>query len=209
MLVRPERSAIMYFESASPSIVKSIRQVELLNTWLRLFARNEQVPRLESFQPERISEEMSDLIYYDVVVADGKMRFLIRRSGAHLAKIFGGSGEGRFLDDFIAPILAKFTLPIYLRCVERRLPAYSVCMVDDLDGRKVAYERLLLPFSNGTDIVNILGSFKAISEDGRFELRNLMRDGDDEPTYLVRAIIDQNLVYRRPGRGKAGDIIDF
>ena len=37
-------------------------------------------------------------------------------------------------------------MPVYYECIRRRLPAYTVAHVDDIAGRIVAYERLLLPF---------------------------------------------------------------
>ena len=54
------------FESATPSVIKSIRQRDLLNTWLRLYARQQTVPAIAEYQPARLEEELSDLIYYAV-----------------------------------------------------------------------------------------------------------------------------------------------
>jgi hypothetical protein len=34
------------FQSANPSVVKSIKQRDLLNTWLRLYARERVLPRI-------------------------------------------------------------------------------------------------------------------------------------------------------------------
>ena len=59
----------MDFESANPSIVKSIKQRDLLNTWLRLYAREQLVPRVEEYQPARLDEELPDLVYYTVDTA--------------------------------------------------------------------------------------------------------------------------------------------
>jgi len=57
------------FESANPTVVKSIKQRDLLNTWLRLYARERQMPRIEEYQPERLADELSDLVYYSVDTA--------------------------------------------------------------------------------------------------------------------------------------------
>ena len=57
----------MEFESANPTIVKSIKQRDFLNTWLRLYARAQQLPRIDEFHPERIEEELPDLVYLTVV----------------------------------------------------------------------------------------------------------------------------------------------
>ena len=54
------------FESAKPSVVKSIKQRDLLNTWLRLYARAQSLPRLAEYQPERLEDELPDLVYYSV-----------------------------------------------------------------------------------------------------------------------------------------------
>ena len=59
----------MDFESANPSVVKSIKQRDLLNTWLRLFARQRLLPRIEEYQPARIEEEFPDLVHYAVYTA--------------------------------------------------------------------------------------------------------------------------------------------
>ena len=59
----------MDFESAKPSAVKSIRQRDLLNTWLRLYARHQRLPRVEDYRPERLTEELPDLVYYAVDIA--------------------------------------------------------------------------------------------------------------------------------------------
>ena len=41
----------MDFQSANPTIVKSIKQRDLLNTWLRLYAREQRVPPMGNTSP--------------------------------------------------------------------------------------------------------------------------------------------------------------
>ena len=57
----------MDFESAGPAIVRSIKQRDLLNAWLRLYAKQEQMPELRDYQPERLADETDDLVYYKVI----------------------------------------------------------------------------------------------------------------------------------------------
>ena len=64
----------MEFESANPTIVKSIKQRDLLNTWLRLYAREQLMPRVEEYQPERLADELPDLVYYTVDTAQRSRR---------------------------------------------------------------------------------------------------------------------------------------
>jgi hypothetical protein len=89
--------------------------------------------------------------------------------------------------------MVDLVLPIYETCAERALPVYSASLIDDMDGRAVAYERLLLPFSSDGDVTNILASLKTISEDGKFEINNLLRHPDKLPKYKLRAVIDRQL----------------
>ena len=60
------RIAALEFESANPTVVKSIKQRDLLNTWLRLYARQRLMPRIEEYQPARLADELPDLVYYTV-----------------------------------------------------------------------------------------------------------------------------------------------
>ena len=62
----------MDFESAIPSIVKSIKQRDLLNGWLRLYARQQSMPRIEEYRPERIEDELPDLVHYTVEATEGR-----------------------------------------------------------------------------------------------------------------------------------------
>jgi hypothetical protein len=101
-------------------------------------------------------------------------------------------------------------MPVYYECIKRALPVYTVANIDDIYGRIVAYERLLLPFSQSAGgVSHIIASLKTISEDGGFEIRNLMRGNDTLPTPKLRAVIDRDLFHRAPGRIPAGDVIEF
>jgi hypothetical protein len=62
-----ERIATLEFERANPSIVKSIRQRDLLNTWLRPYARGQSLPRLDEYRPERLGvPKLSTIIDRDL-----------------------------------------------------------------------------------------------------------------------------------------------
>ena len=199
----------MNFESANPSIVKSIKQRDLLNTWLRLFARQQKLPHVDEYQPERLEDELSDLVYYTVDIANGPPRLTIQSNGTRMASAYGHNGRGRSLDEYLGPRLASIVIPVYHEAIARRLPVYTISNIDDSYGRIVAYERLLLPFSDQDKVSHVIASLKTISEDGGFEIRNLMRGSDMLPTPKVRAVIDRELFHRAPGRISAGDVIEF
>jgi hypothetical protein len=197
------------FESATPSIVKSIRQRDLLNSWLRLYARGQLLPKMPEYQPERLNEERPDLVFYAVEAAREKPRLTIQSDGTRMANAYGHTGKGRYLDEYLGARLAPVVMPVYYECIARRLPAYTIAHIDDIYGRVVAYERLLLPFSDGGDITHIVASLKTISEDGGFEIKNLMRGGDKLPTPRLCTIIDRDLFHRAPSRIPSGDILEF
>lgn len=199
----------MEFESASPSVVKSIKQRDLLNVWLRLYARQQRVPGVGEYQPERLADELADLVYYSVDTAPSPPRLTIQSEGTRMSTAYGHTGKGRYLDEYIGPRLVPVVMPVYHQCVARGLPVYTIANIDDIYGRIVAYERLLLPFSEAGGVTHIIASLKTISEDGGFEIRNLMRGNDTLPTPKLRAVIDRDLFHRAPGRIAAGDIIEF
>ena len=199
----------MDFESANPSVVKSIKQRDLLNTWLRLYAREQRTPDIGEYQPTRLADELPDLVYYTVDCTKPPPRLTIQSDGTRMSSAYGNTGKGRYLDEYIGARLVPIVMPVYYECVKRLLPVYTISNVDDIYGRVVAYERLLLPFSEGGNVTHIIASLKTISEDGGFEIRNLMRGNDTLPTSKLRTVIDRDLFHRAPGRIPAGDVIEF
>lgn len=199
----------MDFESANPTVVKSIKQRDLLNTWLRLYARDQKLPAIAEYQPARIEDEMPDLVFYDVDSTQKPPRLTIQSDGTRMASAYGHTGKGRLLDEYLGPRLAPIVMPVYYECVRRRLPAFTIAHIDDIYGRIVAYERLLLPFSDGGEVNHIVASLKTISEDGGFEIKNLMRGNDTLPVPKLRTIIDRDLYHRAPGRIPSGDQLEF
>ena len=200
----------MEFQSANPSVVKSIKQRDLLNTWLRLYARDQRVPRIEEYEPSRLADELADLVYYTVdTTAQPSPRLTIDSNGTRMSSAYGHTGKGRYLDEYLGPRLAPIVMPIYHECVDRGLPVYTIANIDDIYGRIVAYERLLLPFAEGGSVTHVIASLKTICEDGGFEIKNLMRGNDSLPTPKLRAIVDRDLFHRTPGRIPAGDVIEF
>jgi len=196
------------FQSAGPSVVKSIKQRDLLNTWLRLFAREQSIPQMSEYQPERIEDELPDLVFYTVDTSTPP-RLTIQSDGTRMSSAYGNTGKGRYLDEYLGARLAPIVMPVYHECIARRLPAYTITDMDDIYGRPVAYERLLMPFSNDGSVTHIIASLKTISEDGGFEIKTLIRGNDKLPVPTLRAVIDRDLFHRAPGRIPSGDVLEF
>ncbi|MGJ4938941.1 hypothetical protein ACQR1W_00085 [Bradyrhizobium sp. HKCCYLS1011] len=199
----------MEFESANPSVVKSIRQRVLLNSWLRACQNERRLPGLDRFQPEDIADELPDMMGFAVESCGESFRFFITQEGARLTMTYGGEHLNpeqrinRYLDDALGPARYARVVPCYLACVSHRRPTYSISVVHDIDGKEVAFERLLLPFG-GDGVEHIIGSYKSISIEGAFQAANLMgADAPCAPVPVVSTVI--SLETARQSAIRAGD----
>jgi hypothetical protein len=205
----------MDFDSASPSIIKSIKQRDLLNAWLRLREKTPQ-PALADYAPDRLADEQRDLVYYKVSATRTGPRFMINSEGSRLAQAYGrvdAGNKGTWLDEYMEAELQPISMPVYLECARRGLPVYSVSKIIDVRGQTIDYERLLLPFYEHGVLSDIMMSAKLISEASRFELNNLFRVREKLPVPTLRAVIDQNFsapAVPRPGAADASvDVIEI
>ena len=193
------------FQSSNPSIVKSIRQRELLNAWLRALRKPKPLPSLLDFKPERINDdELADMMGFNVEGDGVAARYVITHEGARLTATYGNEHvdpaerTNRYLDDAIGADRYARVVPSYRACVALKRPTYSISMVRDGDGKDVSYERLLLPFGPADRVEQIVGSYKAISFDGGFKVNNLMGIRPHNlPVVAINAVIDQEPA-RRP-----------
>lgn len=180
----------MHFDSKAPSAVKAIRQRDLLTTWLRLYHRSRSIPSLHEYEPSRLQEEASDLVYYEVDATKAPPAFVIQSEGTRMSKAYGQAGRGRDLEEYVGTRLAPLILPAYRMCFARQSPVYTVDDLEDAGGHEIQYERLLLPFGSFGRVSNMLASLKAISIDGGFSIQGLMRRNDALPRAKIRAVID-------------------
>jgi hypothetical protein len=54
----------------------------------------------------------------------------------------------------------------------------------------------------------VIASLKTISQDGGFEISNLMRGNATLPRQILRAVIDRDLFHRTVGH-LSGDVLEF
>ena len=135
----------MVFESAQPSLVKDVRQRALLNNWLQL-ATAACPPTAADFHIERFEQKDEEVGFYAVVRQDdGTVRFRIDHDGNFLARAFGSSGRGQFVDDYIAPNMVPVLLPAYRECEKNALPVYMILKIRDEAGRAVSSAFELCP----------------------------------------------------------------
>jgi hypothetical protein len=191
----------MEFESANPSVIKSIKQRVLLNAWLRARRQPHLLPSIDGFQSDGVDDELPDMMSFNVEGDGDSARFLITHEGTRLTAAYGNDHvdpakrTNRYLDDAIGAERYARVVACYRACLSRRRPAYSISTVLDADGKDVSYERLLLPFGLGDHVEQIIGSYKAISIEGGFKISNLMGVTPKAlPAILIRAVIDRDFV---------------
>jgi hypothetical protein len=143
-----------------------------------------------------------------VDIACDPARLTILSNGTRVSCAYGHAGGGRLLDDYLGPRLVPVVMPIYRHCLACALPVYTIAHVRDIHGQEVAYERLLLPFSDDEVVTHVIASVKMICEDGGFEIKNLMRDADKLSQLKFRGVIDRDL-FHPTGRATSGEIIEF
>jgi hypothetical protein len=208
------RIAALEFESANPSVVRSIKQRVLLNAWLRAPRQPRSLPALADFRPDDIADELPDMMGYNVEGEGRDARFLITHEGARLAATYGNDDPekrtDRYLDDAIGADRYARVVACYRTLLARKRPTYSISMVQDSDGKDVSYERLLLPFGEGDRVRQIVGSYKAISIEGGFKINNLMGvKPKGTPVSIIRAVIDLDFVHGLDGRGAPDEVVEL
>lgn len=204
----------MEFASANPSVVRSVKQRDLLNAWLRALGKGRALPALADYRPERIADELADMMGFEVDGDGDGARFLITQEGARLTATYGnepfGKRTNRYLDDAIGPERYARVIPSYRACLARRRPTYSISKVQDPDGKDVSYERLLLPFGSAGHVEQIVGSYKAISIEGGFKINNLMGvKAKATPVSVINAVIDLEFVRAATDERAWGDVIEL
>jgi hypothetical protein len=206
----------MDLRSASPSVVRSVKQRDLLNAWLRAFDKRGALPRLEDYRPDRIADELADMMGFDVIGKNEQARFLITQEGSRLTATYGNEHidpnqrTNRYLDDAIGPLRYGRVVPSYRACLAHQRPTYSVAMVQDADGKDVSYERLLLPFGTAATVKQIVGSYKAISIEGGFKIKDLMGvSSKPVPETIINAVIDQNAAAKPARYAAADDLVEL
>jgi hypothetical protein len=102
---------------------------------------------------KRVDDERPDLVYYAVDANAEPARLTILSEGTRMAAAYGHTGESRLLDDDLGPRLAPVVIPFYDECARYAQPVFTIADIDDVHGRVVANEQLLLPFSNDAGVV--------------------------------------------------------
>src|SRR5690242_19898392 len=109
----------MNFVSASPSIVRSVLQRSLLNTWQRLYDRCNGLAAFHQFEFDRLADERPDMVFFEIVTDEQRPRFRVVHQGKRLADVFGFIPEGADLEKHLRTHHMPVVLPAYFECLSR------------------------------------------------------------------------------------------
>jgi hypothetical protein len=150
-----------------PHAVKSISQYGLLMYWARV-AQLRPFPSIGEFRPDARLHDPKQLLFWKVEEADSERIFRALGHGRYITESYHSSIIGRSMSDLAPANMREFALETANQCANSGRPVYSVIATQDVDGRRVDCERLLLPFGVGGHVDQVLVSLQLISAEGRF-----------------------------------------
>jgi PAS domain-containing protein len=180
----------MEYMQSGPDIVRSDSQRRLLDHWASLRG-HAPLPIWRGLDAEELGVPLDSLAWTDVVSAHRDMRFRIGFHGAKIVEAFGPvECVGKYLDEVLPTPYLGPAVATYWRVVNSKVPIYTISDMRDPAGRIVHHERLLLPFSlSGGEAERVLASIEAVSPEGSFELRDLMKSPIRPPVIALCATI--------------------
>jgi hypothetical protein len=180
----------MQFLAARPDIVRAINQRWLLTAWIREKGLR-RIPLWREVSAEEFSRVAEQLSILQVVVGDGAARFLIRFHGDLIAQAYDSADcRGKHLDEVIPAAGSSGHLAPYYRVLETGQPVYTIHELSDREGRRVNYERLLLPYGrDGQAVDHILAMFEFVCADGAYVRQSLMKTSETQPQLRLSATI--------------------
>ncbi len=133
---------------AHPELVRLARHCESL-------AAPSQLPRREDFDPAPLLRYLFGRLYI-VDVLDGGTDYRFRLFGMYWQTIYGSNLAGKRLSDIEATGNLLNLRAHYDACVAKRAPIFRPGKLVWPDRRAIAYQRLLIPFSDGDSRVSML-----------------------------------------------------
>jgi hypothetical protein len=87
---------------------------------LRLHARDQHAPRMEEYQPSRLADELPEISYMILDHSQQPPIVVIESDGTRMWSVYGTTGKGRRLDEYLGPRLAPIIMPVYYEALGAR-----------------------------------------------------------------------------------------
>src|SRR5690606_10561117 len=103
----------MQFQTAHVSIVRSIRQVSLVQDWQRSRAHRE-LPDIADFIPNERAGDPADILMTEIRrSADGKVSYFCRSAGERVEQLYDASMSARPLEECFDKAMANAARPLW------------------------------------------------------------------------------------------------
>ncbi|TNE40054.1 MAG: PAS domain-containing protein [Alphaproteobacteria bacterium] len=127
--------------------------IDLINYW-GVIRKNRPIPLRQHFNPVDIPQCLRHIILIDVL--DERPRYYIRLAGSVVNPAFPHAANGQFIENVLHEEDRQEVLAQYERSVKQAAPTYKKSTVKVPSGRRLAYERIILPMSGDGEKVDKL-----------------------------------------------------
>jgi hypothetical protein len=177
------------FERRAATIIRDARQRQLLQRW-ELRRAGRALPRLADLDHGDLACVLDDLVVYEVRLGPPAKRYRARLREPATEAIKAGELAERYLEDTVPEALQATIRLAYDATIVNRRPIYTVRDSVDKAHQPVAFERLLLPLSEGSDNVDVIITHLALhSAHGCPDRQNLLFEPPEPADYRLKAII--------------------
>jgi hypothetical protein len=177
------------FDVLPGSVMKSIRHRWLLKEW-ELGRAGRPLPSRTHLAREEFDLYRGEFSVFELRHEGAGLRFLLSAHGTFIGRAYGSNCVGRYLDQIVPAELHGLQIEPYRQAARQRRPVYVSSDTQDLQGKPVQFERLLLPFSeDGTTPSCIVADFEMISIEGNFSPADMLTAKNAVPSRRIAAII--------------------
>jgi hypothetical protein len=130
--------------STSDIVISDTRLIRLYEYWLK-----KKADRVAPSRADIFPEDIPDLLPWVFIVERIEARLRYRLAGTALTEIYGGTLTGRYIDEIDLDHVTAQYIGEYAKSAETMSPVASRWQFTKNDGRFLAYERVILPLSQG------------------------------------------------------------
>lgn len=130
--------------TTSLSEIRSPALIDLVRYWRQLTPAPV-IPHRQQFNPVEIPHCLRHIVLIDVV--EGPPRYFIRLAGSHVNPVYQRSITGQYFDELLSDEDRPGIVAQYDHSVLHRIPTYMCDEVGVPGGKRLAYERVILPMT--------------------------------------------------------------
>ncbi len=139
-------------------------------------AAGRRFPALGDFQPDPRIHDLKSLVIWSVERNNGSRGFRAKYQGLRIKQAFHDDWVGKTMAEVLPPATRQYAVDTANECAASGCAILSVLATIDDEGRRIDYERLLLPFGDGSEVAYIVASLNLISLTGSYEEKTILNN---------------------------------